>query len=419
MPITITRTKSDSQRSCTSHVYCWWPPTLAMIIAHVYRNEHGFDKSSPLRFGLDPGCFRPLSVHSCRRRIPQRTLQWRRRRTPNPDSISFLLLVAPRNNGGCVWCCSFAAVLQGPNRRCRSSYHRDLRTPKPSAKPSHQWYFHSSPSPSNKLGLGIIDPRRLISPGRVSPIDPDAPLDPLPEIPDSASIPTATAESEPGCPHPAPKERSSVPYRPETDTRVCVRGRSLDLRLCLKGKDGRCLVLELDSRVLCESSAFFTAMVVDSSRKVSDAYCQWLEVAGLEDVDVFKEDKETVELMYDKDAARWPMRAGVSRAIAILEEALNSIPMDQMTARKGTKPLIERVSKQVADLNGLLEILIDKEFAEDFVGLWANQEELIRMHERASPMRCSKGLDMGALEESLSEVILTLTLKQQHMLFEE
>lgn len=75
-------------------------------------------------------------------------------------------------------------------------------------------------------------------------------------------------------------------------------------------------MLELDSAVLCESSAFFAARVMDSTRKVSDADCQKIEVAGVEDVDVFK---ETIELMYEKDASRWLMKAGVSRAIGVLE----------------------------------------------------------------------------------------------------
>ncbi|CAL9194795.1 unnamed protein product [Musa hybrid cultivar] len=487
-----------------------------------------------------------------------------------------------------VWCCSFVAAPDSPDHRRSSSTHRELRPSKTPPKLSHPGSFHSSPSPSSKLGLGIIDPRRILSPGRVSPIDSDTPLGPLPGILDSASISTTAVESEPECPDPAPKERSLVPDKPKTDTRVSLRERSLDLRLCLRGKDGRCLVLELDSAVLCESSAFFAARVMDSTRKVSDADCQKIEVSGVEDVDVFK---ETIELMYEKDASRWLMKAGVSRAIGVLEvclkimfdrgmrsclkyieavpwteteeeklkrlfatstidkaicedvlarldpqdcnhsedlavqliqsvtnatngnarremrslvngllskssvyqkdpvglnkdslynvchsclnslvklfeEALNSIPMDQMTAGKRTKPLIERVSKQVENLNWLLEILIDKEMAEDFVGLWANQKELIRMHERASPMlryelsrisanvfialglrklqcpggmrfsilqswfgpmlmdfgwlqRCSKGLDMRMLEESLGQVILTLRLKQQQILFEE
>ncbi|KAG6481777.1 hypothetical protein ZIOFF_058398 [Zingiber officinale] len=152
--------------------------------------------------------------------------------------------------------------------------------------------------------------------------------------------------------------------------------------------------------------------------------------------------------------------------VNLFEDALNSIPIEQTITRKETKPLIERVSRQVENLNWLLEILIDKEMAEEFVSLWANQEKLVSLHERASPMvryelsrisasvfialgrrrlqcpagirfsilrswfkpmlldfgwlqRCSKGLDMRMLEESLGQVILTLTLKQQQVLFEE
>ncbi|XP_042428066.1 BTB/POZ domain-containing protein At2g13690-like [Zingiber officinale] len=490
-----------------------------------------------------------------------------------------------------TWCCSFSSSPRSPEhlRRSRSSPSGDLRPSlKPRHKPRNAGSFHSSPSPSSKLGLGIIDPRRILSPGRVSPIDSEAPLGPLPVIADSTSFSTVAAESEPESPDPPPKERPLVPDTMDTHPRSWVRQKSSDMRLYLKGKDEKCFLLELDSRVLCESSPFFAAMIVGSSLEVSDTQSTKIEVTGIEDVDAFK---ETIELMYAKDATSWLVKAGVSRAIDILEvcttimfdrgirfclsyieavpwteaeeeklkrlftrckfdeavrrevlsrldpqdcnysgdlalrliqsvtnatnssarkemtslvnsilskssiyqkdsvglnkdnlsdiclscldslvnlfeDALNSIPIEQTITRKETKPLIERVSRQVENLNWLLEILIDKEMAEEFVSLWANQEKLVSLHERASPMvryelsrisasvfialgrrrlqcpagirfsilrswfkpmlldfgwlqRCSKGLDMRMLEESLGQVILTLTLKQQQVLFEE
>ncbi|XP_072965477.1 BTB/POZ domain-containing protein At2g13690 [Typha angustifolia] len=487
-----------------------------------------------------------------------------------------------------AWCCSFAAAPQSPD--CRSSVHHNINPAKLPPKPPYAGSFYSSPSPSSKLGLGIIDPRRIYSPGRVSPIDSDAPLDPLPEIADSVSVVTATAESEPELPDPAPKERSLAP--PRVERRDCggLREKSLDLRLSVKGKDGRCLVMELDSKVLSRSSSFFAAMVLDSSRKISDAMedCRGIEVGGVEDMEVFR---ATIELMYEKDPMRWLMKVGVSRAIDILEvsstimfergvtsclryieavpwseneeeklknlfarstfeetisqdvlarlcpqgwrssgdlsvqliqsvtngtssnarkemqslvngllckssvyqkdpaglnkeslysichsclnslvelfeEASDSVPIDHETMTRERKPLIERVSKQVENLNWLLEILINNQMAEDFVGLWADQEDLMRMHEQASPMvryelsrisatvfialgkgklqcrgdvrsgifhgwfapmlmdfgwlqRCSKGLDVRMLEESMGQALLTLPLKQQQSLFEE
>lgn len=150
--------------------------------------------------------------------------------------------------------------------------------------------------------------------------------------------------------------------------------------------------------------------------------------------------------------------------VVIFEEASGSIVKDDQT--KKDLPLIERISKQVDNLNWLLEILIDKQMAEDFVSLWANQRELLRMHEITSPMvryelsrvsacifialgkgrlqckgdlrhrvltawfvpilsdfgwlqRCSKGLDMRLLEEGLGQAVLTLSLKQQESIFVE
>ncbi|KAM0940586.1 putative BTB/POZ domain-containing protein [Dioscorea sansibarensis] len=455
-----------------------------------------------------------------------------------------------------AWCCSFAAAPGSPDPRSAPS-------PKPHSKPLST----GSPSPSAKR---IIDPRRILSPGRVSP---------LPQTPSPPPL------------DPVPDNRSPPPSRPEPPSpvaRVSTTERGLDLRLSLKGKDGKVLVLELDSRVLCESSSFFAAMVLEARRKVSDMStdCRKIEVGGVEDLGVFK---ETIELMYEKDAMRWLMNAGVSRVIGILEvsstvmfdrgvisclkyleavpwseseeeklkilftkcvfdeevskdvlarlgeqgqgkseelavrliqsvasgmncnarkelqslvngllskssvyqkdpaglnkeslynvcysclnslielfeEASGSIPSGPKS--KETKPLVERVSKEVENLNWLLEILIEKQMAEDFVCLWANQAQLIMLHQRASPMiryelsrvsasvfialgkgkvqckgdtrmsvllawftpmlmdfgwlqRCSKGLDMRMLEEGLGQALLTLPLKQQQTLFVE
>nr|XP_010921714.1 LOW QUALITY PROTEIN: BTB/POZ domain-containing protein At2g13690-like [Elaeis guineensis] len=492
-----------------------------------------------------------------------------------------------------AWCCAFGAADRSPDRRSSiHSHHRQIPSKPPQKPPPFAaGSFHSSPSPSSKLGLGIIDPRRILSPGRVSPIDSDAPLGHLPEIADAASIATAAVESEPESSDPLPKERTLVPERPVVENGAGLKERSLDLRLSLKGKDGRCMVWELDSEVLCESSAFFASMVLNSGENASDALddCRKIEVTDVEDLGVFG---EAIELMYEKDATRWLMKVAVSRAIDILEvcstimfdrgiasclkyieavpwsesdeeklkswfarykfdeaisqdvqarlfsqgpnhsevlalqlirsvangvnsdarkemqffvsgllskssvyqkdpaglnkeslynicqsclnslvelfeEASNSGRANQTAITKQTtKPLIERVSKQVGNINWLLEILVDKQMAEDFVRLWASQDGLIRMHDMASPMvryelsrisasvfialgrgrlqcrgnmrssvlgawfgpllvdygwlrRCPKGLDMRMLEESLGQALLTLPLKQQQSFFEE
>ncbi|OAY62947.1 BTB/POZ domain-containing protein At2g13690 [Ananas comosus] len=490
-----------------------------------------------------------------------------------------------------AWCCSFAAVPGSPDLRSSPRHHYHQRhhhhlsklPPQPPPKPSS---LYSSPSPTSKLGLGIIDPRRILSPGRVSPIDSDPPLDPLPEIVASA----AAAAAEPEISDPAQGEGSPASQRAETDRCASSRERSLDLRLRLKGKDGTCLLLELDSKVLCESSRFFAAMVLEATGKISDELAGYtrIEVGGIEDTDVFR---KTIELMYEEDALRALAKAGVSPAIDILEVSstimfdrgitsclkyIEGVPwteseeeklksffsrctLDEATAqdvlarlrtppgrcdlqdnhlaihliqsvvngicsnarkemqslvngllskssvyqkdpaglskeslykichsclnslvelfeeasgsaadenKNSNKPLVERISKQVENLNWLLEILTNNQMAEDFVDLWAQQAELIKMHEKASPMvryelsrvsaslfialgkgklhcrgetrsalfcgwfrpllmdfgwlqRCSKGLDVRMLEETLGQALLTLPLSQQQSLFEE
>ncbi|KAF8411694.1 hypothetical protein HHK36_004252 [Tetracentron sinense] len=150
----------------------------------------------------------------------------------------------------------------------------------------------------------------------------------------------------------------------------------------------------------------------------------------------------------------------------LLEEASDSIPEVRLTREPTVKPLIERISCQVDNLNWLLDILLEQQIAEEFVSIWMDQGELIRMHERASPMvryelsrisafvfialgtgklhcrsevrsgvlqawfepmlsdfgwlqRCRKGLNIKELEEAMGQLLLTLPLKQQYLLFME
>ncbi|KAL5209030.1 hypothetical protein ABZP36_004653 [Zizania latifolia] len=466
------------------------------------------------------------------------------------------------------WCCSFGGTPQSPEHRALSAASggggggaRKL-PPKSPSVPS----FHSSPS--SKLA-GLIDPRRILSPGRVSPIDPDG----SPAVAFGATL----EEDAP------PREQApSVPF-------VAVReeqeeGLGLDLKLCLRGRDGRSVVMELDSTVLCQSSAFFAAMAPPEATVGCES--RRIEVDGVENVEAFK---ETVELMFEPDPMRWFVRAGVSRAIGVLEisssimfdrgiksclEYIEAVPWNEseeeklknLVARctfdeavskdvlarlqpqcqssseeftvqliqsvtgstntgarkemqslvngllnkssvyqkdlsglnKGSlyqicccclnslvehfkedltigrafqtvshsKPMIERVSKQTENLNWLFDILVNNDMAEEFVELWAKQEDLIMMHGQASAMfryelsrisanvfialgkgkvqcpsdlrsqlfygwfrpmlmdfgwlqRCSKGLDMRMLEENLGQALLTLPLQQQQRLFEE
>ncbi|KAL0917750.1 hypothetical protein M5K25_012836 [Dendrobium thyrsiflorum] len=487
-----------------------------------------------------------------------------------------------------AWCCSFAAAPQSPD--CHLSARNPYKQPAVATVaapkvPSCTNSLHSSPSPSSKLGLGIIDPRRILSPGRVSPIDSYVPLV---QHPEKASSFVSTEEQDVPCPSlPRGNLPSSVA---EVDSGACDREKGLDLRFKVTCRDGRSLMMEMDSGVLCANSSYFAGMVLRSRRKVSDTLkdCWEIEVEGVEDLDVFR---DTIEMMYDRDEMKWLMKAGVSRAIDVLEvsasvmfdrgtrsclkyleavpwseheeeklkslfsrctfdasvteevlarlhsvgssgseelavqlirsvtnginvnarkelqalvngllskssvyskelaglnkdslygicgtclnslvelfkEASSSLRAEPVLLTKEQRPLVERVSKQVENLNWLLDILIDKQMAVDFVYLWAAQDELARLHERTSSMiryelsrisasvfmamgrgnvqcradvrhsvlrkwfrpllldfgwiqRCPKGLDMRILEEGLGQVILTLPLKQQHTLFVE
>lgn len=149
--------------------------------------------------------------------------------------------------------------------------------------------------------------------------------------------------------------------------------------------------------------------------------------------------------------------------VELFEEASDLSPTDQTTISVGKGPL-ERIYKQVEDLNWLLQILIDRQMGEEFVDLWANQKTLAAMHKRVSPIvryelsrisatifiamgsgklhctgekrlgmfqawfgpmlvdfgwlrRCPKGLNMTTLEEGIGQSLLTLALMQQQALF--
>lgn len=129
--------------------------------------------------------------------------------------------------------------------------------------------------------------------------------------------------------------------------------------------------------------------------------------------------------------------------------------------RRGT--MLDRASCLVDSLSWLLELLLDRHMAEDFVALWAGQAELLRLHAAAPPMlrfelsrvsaavfealgrgrlhcpaplrwrvlrawfgpmladfgwlgRRPRGLDLRSLEDSLGRAILTLPLPQQQAL---
>ncbi|KAL2498596.1 BTB/POZ domain-containing protein [Abeliophyllum distichum] len=154
----------------------------------------------------------------------------------------------------------------------------------------------------------------------------------------------------------------------------------------------------------------------------------------------------------------------LSLLVSLFEEASGADPCEKPTKIEKDKPLLERISKQVDNINWLLDILLDHQMAEEFVDMWVAQVKLLKIHENASPMiryelsrvsamlfiamgtrklhcrsetrlgilrvwfrpmlldfgwlqRCRKGLDMKALEEAMGQALLTLPLREQYTLF--
>lgn len=152
--------------------------------------------------------------------------------------------------------------------------------------------------------------------------------------------------------------------------------------------------------------------------------------------------------------------------VNLFNEASGTDPDEKTRKHEMGRPLIERISRQVDNINWLLEIMLDRLIAEEFVDLWTNQKALLELHESASPMlryelsrvsallfvamgtrklhcryesrsglfhswfrpmlvdfgwlqRCRKGLDIRALEEGMGQTLLTLPLNQQYTLFME
>ncbi|KAL0332668.1 UNVERIFIED_CONTAM: BTB/POZ domain-containing protein [Sesamum calycinum] len=388
---------------------------------------------------------------------------------------------------------------------------------------------------------------------------------PLPSVPSAPEAPPGPPDpiSRSGFPHLRPpvvpqstSQNQTLPKSPLTpaDSEISARDEGnlglFDVRLNLKGKNGRSLVLELGSDVLIANSPVFADLISDHRKNLS-GLCR-IEVPDVENLNVFR---ETIELMFEEDIQKKLLKIGVFRAIDILEVSagikfgrgvssclkyleavpwteeeeeklrdllpklnvdgdtatdvldrlftLNSVDSQRtltkhliwsitnstdanarnelkslvkgllckssvyekdypdlnkedifavcksclgslsslleeasstdaslkITKNKKDRPLIERISKQVDNINWLLDILLDHQMAEDFADMWANQGELLKMHHNASPMvspmlsdfgwlqRCKKGLDMKALEEAMGQALLTLPLKEQYSLF--
>ncbi|OMO56232.1 hypothetical protein COLO4_35730 [Corchorus olitorius] len=239
-----------------------------------------------------------------------------------------------RRRHGCrrrSWCCTFNVPPSSPenphlSQHCRnnSSNCKTKLGPQKTDSLSKLTTSNSVPnSPqSSKSGLSIvgrIDPRRILSPGRVSPIDH---TDSFGEGRHSShATPSAAAAADDS----VPRSRSQS-FRAKIETLDAhlssdpgrvegVRGEGFDARLNLKGKNGGVLVLELSSSVLASNSEVFACLIAGSlGRKVYR-----IEVPDVENLGVFR---ETIELMFEEDIAKKLVKIGVYRAIDILEVSL-------------------------------------------------------------------------------------------------
>lgn len=213
-----------------------------------------------------------------------------------------------------TWCCSFAVPPSSPDNPPTKP-----RRPKPEAQSKPSFSVPSSPQ-STKSGsriVGRIDPRRILSPGRVSPIE-DAAAAPIPSPPlDSA--PQLRSHS-----FRAPLAAAAVPSPPAGSPGA---GDGFDVRMSLRGKNGGCVVLELNSGVLCANSEVFAGLIADyrkgvSSSSGSSKMCR-IEVPEVENLGVFR---DTIELMFEEDVPKRLLNIGVYRSIDVLEVTTDFFP---------------------------------------------------------------------------------------------
>lgn len=115
---------------------------------------------------------------------------------------------------------------------------------------------HYASPQSSRLDLNLvnrIDRRRILSPGQVSPIDSDPTVESGPELGPSLNQSLAADIT-------VPRLRSSSFRAPNkgkcSNSLGSGDGDLFDVRLKLKGRHGGCLILEMNSGVLCVNSEF-------------------------------------------------------------------------------------------------------------------------------------------------------------------
>lgn len=233
----------------------------------------------------------------------------------------------PQSHRRFSWCCSFAVPSQSPDHHhlhLQQSLVSTSQSQSQSRSRSLSKHFHYPPPPSQKTELpsksihnsfpnspqsqasttssSKLGLRRILSPGRVSPID------------DSVTPPPGTSLTS--------TEVHKLPLSDDIADSVKNIGVSdeagtgaFDVRLSLKRRNGGgSLVLELCSEVLASNSTVFADLIEDYRRNSKDL-CR-IEVPEVENLNVFR---ETIEMMFDEDVTSRLLKIGVYRAIDILE----------------------------------------------------------------------------------------------------
>lgn len=196
------------------------------------------------------------------------------------------------------------------------------------SKPAYNSVPNSPQSAKSGLTIvGRIDPRRILSPGRVSPIDSDPIVGSIQKmshepIPVVDSMPKSRSESfrAPTIGIPGPGQYSG----PDSGSAGGEeREEVYDARLNMKGKNGAVLVLELNSEVLAANSEVFAELISEHKRgssSGSNRMCR-IEVPEVDNLGVFR---ETIELMFedDENITKKLLKMGVYRAIDVLEVSM-------------------------------------------------------------------------------------------------
>ncbi|KAE8647462.1 hypothetical protein Csa_002905 [Cucumis sativus] len=225
------------------------------------------------------------------------------------------------------WCCSFAVPPSSPDNflvsRSRTPRTKSDNVAKPSVS------VPNSPQ-SSKSGLGLvgrIDPRRILSPGRVSPIDSDQNVETLAQEMGTENSAVVDSIVQPRVESfRAPKEKYRDPpaslSRSGSALGCDKKDMLFDVRLNLRAKNGGCLVLELNSEALCANSEVFSELIVKHKKDLGSngspsrsKLCR-IEVPEVENLGVFR---ETIELMFEDDISKRLSKIGVYRVIDILE----------------------------------------------------------------------------------------------------